>query len=107
MKLTSNYVLVKKDESGKTAGGIYIPEIGTVPMQLGTVVQIGPGKYNPMFDKRIPIEVKVGDRVIFNPGVAIEINITQKNEAGVATKVKLLQLPDTECSVILENNEEV
>lgn len=107
MKLTSNYVLVKKDESGKTPGGIFIPEIGTIPMQLGTVVEVGPGKYNPMFDKRVPVEVKVGDRVIFNPGVAIELNITQKNENGVATKVKLLQIPDNECSVILEDNEEI
>lgn len=107
MKLTSNYVLVKKDESGKTAGGIYIPEIGTIPMQLGTVVQVGPGKYNPMFDKRVPIEVNIGDRVIFNPGVAIEINITQKDEKGNSTKVKLLQLPDNECSVVLEDNEEI
>lgn len=55
----------EKDGEKKLASGIIIPE--TVdkekPMQ-GNVVAIGPGKYED--GKRVPLQVKVGDTVLFS-----------------------------------------
>lgn len=55
----------EKDGEKKLASGIIIPE--TVdkekPMQ-GNVVAVGPGKYED--GKRVPLQVKVGDTVLFS-----------------------------------------
>jgi len=49
----------------KTKGGIYLPDTASKekPME-GTVIAVGPGR---MMDdgKRTPVDVKVGDRIVF------------------------------------------
>ncbi len=49
----------------KSAGGIYIPDTAKEKPQEGEVVAVGPGR---MTDdgKRLAIEVKVGDRVVYS-----------------------------------------
>ena len=65
MKTTENNVLVKEEPFDKmTVGGLFIPRIGTIPMALGTIVKLGPGKFNPYTNKISPINLNVGDRVI-------------------------------------------
>ncbi len=55
------------DEMGtKTASGIIIPDSAKEKPEQGTVVAIGPGKWNEDGDERIPVSVSVGDRVIFS-----------------------------------------
>ncbi len=50
----------------KTASGIYIPETAQEKPQIGTVVAVGPGKYADLTGTIIPINVKVGDKVLYN-----------------------------------------
>ena len=50
----------------KTASGIYIPETAQSKPQIGTVVAIGPGKYAELTGTLIPINIKVGDQVLYN-----------------------------------------
>lgn len=108
MKATENNVLVKEEPyDKKTAGGLFIPKIGTIPMAVGTVVSVGPGKYNPYVKKMVAVELKVGERVIYNPGVGTEITVSVKNADGTVTKNKLVKVAESECCVILDENEEI
>lgn len=108
MKTTENNVLVKEEPFDKmTVGGLFIPRIGTIPMALGTIVKLGPGKFNPYTGKIAPINLNVGDRVIYNPGVATEITVSVKDENGNVSKLKLVKVPENECTCILDDNEEI
>ncbi len=54
----------KKEE--KSASGIIIPDsVNKDRPAQGTVVAVGPGRYNEDGDGRIPMEVKVGNLVYF------------------------------------------
>lgn len=61
-------VLVKPDEKGgekKLASGIIVPESADKDkLMTGTVIAVGPGKHADD-GKRIPMEVKVGDDIVF------------------------------------------
>ena len=48
----------------KTAGGIYIPDTAKEKPQEGTVVAVGPGRFDD--GVRVPMDVKVGDVVLYS-----------------------------------------
>ena len=48
----------------KTTGGIIIPDTAKEKPQEGEVIAVGPGGHDES-GKLIPIDVKVGDRVLF------------------------------------------
>ena len=49
-----------------TASGIIIPDSAQEKPEQGTVIAVGPGKWNEDGDARIPVSVSVGDRVLFS-----------------------------------------
>ncbi|OGG86199.1 co-chaperone GroES [Candidatus Kaiserbacteria bacterium RIFOXYB1_FULL_46_14] len=55
------------EEAGKvSASGIIIPDTAKQEKpEQGIVVAIGAGKWDEDGEKRLPLEVKVGDRVVF------------------------------------------
>lgn len=58
-------VIVKRmEEERKTASGIVIPDTATEKPDQGEVIAVGPGKRDDN-GKAIPMDVKVGDRVLF------------------------------------------
>jgi len=58
-------VIVKRiDEERKSAGGIVIPDTAAEKPDQGEIVAVGKGKKDDN-GKLIPIDVKVGDRVLF------------------------------------------
>jgi len=63
---------IQKEEM--TKGGIYLPDTAKEKPQEGEVVAVGPGR---MTDdgKRIALDVKVGDRVIYSKYGGSEIKI--------------------------------
>lgn len=66
-KPLGNRIVVEpnEDEAQMSAGGIYIPDTAKEKPQEGTVVAIGPGKINDD-GKRIPMDVEVGDIVVYS-----------------------------------------
>jgi chaperonin GroES len=63
----SNHVLVEAavDEAKVTKSGIVLPDTADKKKQVqGTVVAVGPGKLNEK-GERLPLSVKVGDKVLF------------------------------------------
>jgi chaperonin GroES len=63
---------IQKEEM--TKGGIYLPDTAKEKPQEGEVIAVGPGR---MTDdgKRIAMDVKVGDRVIYSKYGGSEIKI--------------------------------
>jgi chaperonin GroES len=58
-------VIVKRiEEERKSAGGIVIPDTAAEKPDQGEIIAIGKGKKDDN-GKLIPIDVKVGDRVLF------------------------------------------
>ena len=53
-----------EEEQQVSAGGIYIPDTAKEKPQEGKVVAVGPGRITDE-GKRIPLEVTVGDTVIY------------------------------------------
>lgn len=68
-------ILVKRlREEEKTKGGIIIPDTAKEKPQEGKVVAVGKGK---VLDdgKVVPIEVKVGDKILFSKYSGTEVKI--------------------------------
>ncbi|MCJ8500482.1 co-chaperone GroES [Desulfatitalea alkaliphila] len=67
-------LVVRVEEEKKTAGGIIIPDTAKEKPQEGKVVAVGPGKLGED-GKRVALEVKAGDRVLFSKYAGTEIKI--------------------------------
>jgi chaperonin GroES len=68
-------VVVKRiDAEEKTAGGIIIPDTAKEKPQEGEVLAVGPGGRDES-GKLIPIDVKVGNRVLFGKWSGTEVKI--------------------------------
>ena len=66
-------VLIESLESEeKTAGGIIIPDTAKEKPQEGKVIAVGPGAKSED-GKTIPMDVKVGDRVLFGKWSGTEV----------------------------------
>ncbi len=75
LKPLGDRVVVKKLEAEeKTAGGIVLPDTAKEKPQQGEILAVGPGKID---DKgvRQPMEVKVGDKVLFAKYSGTEVKI--------------------------------
>ena len=49
-----------------TASGLVIPDTAKEKPQEGTVLAVGPGRFDDDGEKRIPLDVKVGDTVLYS-----------------------------------------
>ncbi len=58
-----------------TAAGIIIPDTTKEKPEQGTVIAVGPGKWNEDGDARIPVAVSEGDRIMFSKYGFDEIKI--------------------------------
>ena len=75
IKPLNDRILVKREESEKkTKGGLIIPDTAKEKPQEGKVVAVGPGKMGDD-GKRIPLDVKAGDKVLFSKYAGTEIKI--------------------------------
>ena len=74
-------VLIKVlDSEEKTAGGIIIPDTAKEKPQEGEVVAVGPGSKNED-GKLTPMDVKVGDIVLFGKWSGTEVKIDGKENS--------------------------
>ena len=72
-------VLVRRiDAEEKTAGGIIIPDTAKEKPQEGEIIAAGPGartEQGPL----VPLDVKIGDRVLFGKWSGTEVKIDGKD----------------------------
>jgi chaperonin GroES len=68
-------VVVKRIEAEeKTAGGIIIPDTAKEKPQEGEIIAVGPGGRDEA-GKLIPLDVRVGDRVLFGKWSGTEVKL--------------------------------
>jgi chaperonin GroES len=67
-------LVIREEKDHKSAGGIIIPDTAKEKPQEGKVMAAGPGKMGDN-GKRIPMNVKAGDRVLFSKYGGTEIKI--------------------------------
>jgi len=72
--MNDRILVLRVEEEQKTAGGIIIPDTAKEKPMEGKVVAVGPGKTGDD-GKRIALEVKAGDRVLFSKYSGTEIKI--------------------------------
>ncbi|HYV99011.1 MAG TPA: co-chaperone GroES [Gemmatimonadaceae bacterium] len=69
-------VVVKPLEDAETMrGGLYIPDTAKEKPQQGEIVAVGPGRVEEKTGNRIPMEVKIGDKVLYAKYAGSEVTI--------------------------------
>ena len=81
---------IEQDE--KTASGIYLPETAKEKPQEGKIVAAGPGDRDED-GKRVPMDVSVGDKVLFAKYSGTEVKIDGK---------KLLIMRESDILAVIE-----
>ena len=75
IKPLADRILVKREEPSETVrGGIIIPDTAKEKPQEGRVVAAGPGRLDDQ-GKRVPMEVKKGDRILMGKYAGTEVKI--------------------------------
>ena len=64
--LEDRIVVQALDAEQTTASGLVIPDTAKEKPQEGKVVAVGQGRFDESGTKRVPLDVKVGDVVIFS-----------------------------------------
>jgi chaperonin GroES len=90
--LGSRLVVEPIEQEDVTASGIVLPETAKEKPQKGKVLSAGPGDRDDE-GKRIPLDVKVGDTVLFAKYSGTEIKMDQK---------KMLILKESDVLAIVE-----
>jgi chaperonin GroES len=75
--LADRIVVRALEETEQMRGGLYIPDTAKEKPQQGEVVAVGPGK---MTDdgKRVPPELKAGDRVLYGKYSGTEVTVADE-----------------------------
>jgi chaperonin GroES len=67
IKPLEDRVVVKPlDAEQTTASGLVIPDTAKEKPQEGEVVAVGPGRFNEDGDERVPMDISVGDKIIYS-----------------------------------------
>jgi chaperonin GroES len=75
--LGDRVVVQPSEEEEVTKGGIILPDTAKEKPQRGEIIAIGPGRLDEE-GKRIPMEVKKGDKVIYSKYAGSEIKQDDK-----------------------------
>ncbi|MBN1967612.1 MAG: co-chaperone GroES [Anaerolineae bacterium] len=89
-------VVVKPIDKEETfAGGqLVLPETAKEKPQQGEVLAVGPGRFDEDGEKRLPLDVAVGDRVLYAKYGGTEIKIDNE---------KLLILKESDILAVIED----
>jgi chaperonin GroES len=71
--LADRVVIKALEETETMRGGLYIPDTAKEKPQQGEVLAVGPGRFEK--DKRVPMDVKVGDKVLYGKYSGTEVTI--------------------------------
>jgi chaperonin GroES len=71
--LADRVVVKALEEAEQMRGGLYIPDTAKEKPQQGEIIAVGPGRFEK--DKRVPMDVKVGDKVLYGKYTGSEVTI--------------------------------
>ena len=72
--LGDRVVAVREEAENKTASGLYLPDNAKEKPVVAKVVAVGPGRVGDD-NERIPVEIKVGERILYKEYSTTEIKI--------------------------------
>lgn len=72
--LDDRVLITRTEKEEQTSGGIIIPDTAKEKSQEGKVVSVGPGKLDSD-GKRIPMEVKKNDRILFSKYAGTDVKL--------------------------------
>ncbi|HEX8182951.1 MAG TPA: co-chaperone GroES [Candidatus Saccharimonadales bacterium] len=71
----ADYVVAQAEEAAsKTASGLYLPDNAKEKPKTAKVIAVGPGKIGDD-NERIPMTVKVGDRIIYKSYSTTDVKV--------------------------------
>ena len=79
---------VEKEET--TASGIVLPDTAKEKPMLGEIVAVGDGKWDEDGEKRIPVDVKKGDKVIYGKYSGTEYKTADGDELLILRASEIL-----------------
>jgi chaperonin GroES len=71
--LADRVVIRALEDTEQMRGGLYIPDTAKEKPQQGEIIAVGPGRFEK--DLRVPMEVKVGDRVLYGKYSGTEVTV--------------------------------
>src|SRR5579864_9837034 len=71
--LADRVVVRALEETEQMRGGLFIPDTAKEKPQQGEIVAVGPGRFDE--GKRVPMEVKVGDKVLYGKYSGTEVTV--------------------------------
>ncbi len=71
--LADRVVVRSLDRNEQTRGGLFIPDSAKEKPQQGEIVAVGPGRFDE--GERVPMDLKVGDRVLYGKYSGTEVTI--------------------------------
>ena len=73
--LADRVVIKSLEETETMRGGLYIPDTAKEKPQQGEIVAVGPGKFDEKGGQRIPMDVKIGDKVLYGKYSGTEVTV--------------------------------
>ncbi len=93
LKPLEDRVIVKAaEEEEKTASGIVLPDTAKEKPMKGEVLAVGEGKWDDEGKHRIPVDVKVGDKVIYGKYSGTEYKTTKGDEVLILRASEILAI---------------
>jgi chaperonin GroES len=71
--LEDRVVVTPIEAAAQTASGLYLPDTAKEKPQEGEVIAVGPGRIDDK-GNRVPLDVAVGDKVIYSKYGGTEVN---------------------------------
>ena len=76
LKPLDDRIVVKPGEAEeRTASGLVIPDTAKEKPQQGSVLAVGPGRWSDDEGKHFPLDVKVGDTVLYSKYGGTEVKL--------------------------------
>jgi len=71
--LADRVVVRALEDTEQMRGGLFIPDTAKEKPQQGEIIAVGPGRFEK--DVRVPMELKVGDKVLYGKYSGTEVTI--------------------------------
>lgn len=84
-------IVVKRMTAQKTKGGILLPEAAQEKPKEGEVIAVGPGEIDSKGNK-IPVSLKVGDKVLFSSYSGVEFKPDDENDYLILSEDDVLAI---------------
>jgi chaperonin GroES len=92
--LEDRVVIKAVTQEEKTASGIVLPDTAKEKPMIGEIMAVGEGKWDEAGTKRIPVDVKKGDKVIYGKYSGTEYKTKDGEELLILRASEILAIVD-------------